>query len=185
MDRAERKRRNREIEAWTARQTFVQVEIIRGNYLAYEIGVGHALDAAAALFGIGPTRVERFQEKLHTIQRADGIGENITHKPEMAASSAAFDATYVFPRKAAQLMNIESYKVALDHIRDAVAIIYGLGAKRMKEYESVLAGFQERDDLTTFMQDGNAHRLGLARALRREAEPRKASHDAVDSLVTP
>lgn len=184
MDRSERKRREREIAAWDARKTFVQAEIITGNYLAYEVAVGHALDAAAIKFGIGDTRVARFHEKLHTIQQADGIGERAAQKPELTKSAAQFDATYVFPRQAAQLMNIESYKVALDHIRDAIAIIYGLGPKRQAEYEETLAEIQTQDNLVVFMEDGNAHRLKLARTLRREKQTTK-SREAVDKLVTP
>jgi GH24 family phage-related lysozyme (muramidase) len=185
MDRAERKRRQRAIEAWNSRQTFVQHEIIEGNYQAYEVAVGHALDAAASLFGIGEVRVVRFQEKLQLQQKADGIGEGAVRKPEMDKSAAAFDATYKFSKRAALLMNIESYKVAMDHITDAVSIIYNLGPKRMAEFQEALARIQAEDRLADFNQDGNPYALRLRRAERMAftAMISDQAKAAIDKLV--
>ncbi|TVX92264.1 hypothetical protein [Paenibacillus agilis] len=184
MDRQERKRREREIAAYDNRKTFVQPEIIQGNYLAYEAGIGHALDAAAARFGIGDVRVARFQEKLNLVQKADGIGDGAAKKPGLDEAAAKFDAIYKFSKESARNMNIESYKVAVDHIRDAIPILYGLGGKRMAEYEETLHEIQAADNLAQFMQDGNPHRLKYNRALRREKETAK-NKEAVDKLVRP
>lgn len=173
MDRAERKRRQREIAAWNERKTFVQKEIIAGNYAAYAVGVGHALDAAATLFGIGDTRVQRFQEKLQLVQRADGIGDGAMRKPELDKAAAEFDKIYKFGKQTAAVMNVESYNVALDHIQDAVSIIYGLGQKRLEVYRAELARLLEEDQLADFMtptspEFGNPYALALRRLQRFE-----------------
>jgi len=187
MDRAERKRRSRQVEAWNKRQTFTQAEVIQGNYEAYEVAVGHALDAAAAAFGIGETRVTRFQEKLQVIQRADGIGEAAARKPKLEEAALTFDKIYKFHKEVVAQLNVEAYRVGIDHIKDAVSIIYGLGPKRLAEYEKCLQRIQEDDDLGAFEQDGNPYALHMRRTTRRESTRHlhKRSYESIDKLVTP
>lgn len=186
MDRAERKRRTREVTAWAARKTFVQREIIEGNYAAYAVGVGHALDAAATLWGLGEVRLQRFREKLQLVQQADGIGPDAPVKEERRQSAAAFDKTYQFDKRTAGRMNVESYAVAIDHITDAIGIIYELGQKRMEEFQATLAAIQVEDGYTDFLQDGNPHALRLRRADRFNATAMISDQakKAICSLIT-
>ncbi|NIK67909.1 hypothetical protein [Paenibacillus sp. BK720] len=190
MDRAVRKRRQRQIDAWADRKTFVQEEIIVANYRAYEMGVGHALDAVAEMYGMGDVRITRLQEKLQLVQMVEGVGTEGKTRKTLEKAAASFDSKYSFAKAKAAEMNVVGYQIAMDHVQDAVSIVYSLGEKRMAAWLKTVERIQQEDNLQAFTstgspEHGNPFALALRRALRLEQTDKLSDQAkaAIGSLV--
>ena len=68
MNRNERRRRERAAKRYDQRQTFTKTELEEANEIAYALGVDKALEAAAKVLGLGPTRIERVRNQLARIE---------------------------------------------------------------------------------------------------------------------
>lgn len=82
MNRQERRQKERIIESYARRSSFSKSEVEELNTEAYALGVEHALDAVAIVYGLGEVRLARIKEKLELIQKVDFMeyekaGENV------------------------------------------------------------------------------------------------------------
>lgn len=73
MNRAERRRQERNKKAFDRRQTFSKAEFEKANEAAYGLGIQHALEAMKTVLKIGPKRKSKVVEELTRIQHRDFV----------------------------------------------------------------------------------------------------------------
>ncbi|GKU79320.1 hypothetical protein [Paenibacillus sp. L3-i20] len=81
MNRQKVREFERKGAAFESRKAFAPNEVVAMNNASYALGVEHALEAVAIVYGLGDKRVERVREKLRTLQELD-----FNHSPEAKAA---------------------------------------------------------------------------------------------------
>ncbi|WP_138751099.1 hypothetical protein [Paenibacillus sinopodophylli] len=77
MNRQKRKEFERKGMAFDSRKAFAPSEVVAMNNASYGLGVEHALEAVALVYGLGDKRVARIKEKLLILQELD-----FNHSPD-------------------------------------------------------------------------------------------------------
>ena len=71
INRQQQRQRERAAQRFNQRQTFSKDEVKGMNVASYNLGVEHALEAVAIVFGLGKKRLDRVREKLEWLQYLD------------------------------------------------------------------------------------------------------------------
>lgn len=167
LSRQEIRHRLRLINAWDDRKAFSGPEVQAGTTKSYELGAAHALEGFAQVSGLGEKRLEQVKKDIELVQNLD-LHEYRSGTPK----ARPFERMKRFTREEARLMNIEGYKMGLEHGLESGALAYGFGETRLERVKVHATDIQIKD-LRTFWQDGNIERASLARDQRRAAEQSK------------
>lgn len=145
---------------WYERRAKFSPDEIKGmNIEAYDLGAGHVMEATAELYGMGAKRKE---EAIETLERTSW--RELHEHAEKPAP--LFDLRKHFTKAEARLMNLESYKLGVEHTRESVGYAYRLGDARLARIDEMLAQLQATD-LGPLNKTGNVFEARLLRDLRR------------------